>query len=120
MAEQSIRNQRNALVPDSSSVSISQKVWSGELNREMDKLIIRDVREHLETIDGGCSVCYMIAGVEDRSHESGARCPRAPLKEDNEDWLAFKRDLRFPKGIICFGCLLPTVRVSERLDLTRH
>jgi hypothetical protein len=74
--------------------------------------MVYDVREDLKEHYHGCSVCYMVGGKEDRSHVSGSNCVRLPLDESTDGWGDFKAKLKFPPGVLCFNCLLPTVRTT--------
>jgi hypothetical protein len=100
-----------------SSLSIVTNIWTNEIKSEVAAQMVKDVENELRKRADFCSVCYMVCGIEDRSHEPGSRCPRLPLGEDNEGWKSFKTNLKFKPGI-CYACALPTVRGS--LDRLHH
>lgn len=95
----------------SASVKISQTIWGTEIKTQMHTSMVQEVRENLDGMNDGCSVCCVIAGEVDDSHLSGEACPRIPLGESTEGWSDFKEHLQFAPGIVCYNCLLPTVRV---------
>lgn len=105
-------NLRRKNNPMPSSVSITAGVYAHELVVEIGNLMVVDMWKDIERTKMNCTVCYMIAGLEDRSHESGGRCPKIPLGERNEGWNAFKEAFRCQGGVICFKCCLPRVRRS--------
>jgi hypothetical protein len=96
--------------PSAASVSISKTIWCTELKLEIAAQMVYDVRANLEAKYHGCSVCYMIAGQEEGGHISGDGCKTLPLSESTDGWKHFKDTMRFPPGIICWNCYLPTVR----------
>ena len=95
------------------SVSIQKVVWANELTLEIGVQMVGDVRADVEANILGCSVCYLIAGEVNMSHKAGINCTKLPLVNETAGWLAFKNDLKFREGILCYYCLLPTVSVSS-------
>lgn len=65
--------------PSSASTIIFKTIFCTELALEIGAQMVYDVREDLTKRYHGCSVCYAIAGEEDRSHESGDACRKLPL-----------------------------------------
>ena len=96
--------------PSTASRALTRDIWGTELKLEIEVKMVQDVRGQVMAKYGGCSVCLMIGGREETEHESGQRCPTLQLDDSAEGWLEFKSTLRFPNGIMCFNCLLPTVR----------
>lgn len=95
-----------------SNGAMKAEVWGTELNLEISNQMVIDVRADLEANFGGCSVCYATVGHDDwRGHESGDECPIIPLEDQmTEGWLDFKANMKLPRGVMCWNCLLPTVR----------
>ena len=110
-ARKAIMVRRENEPPSSASLSISTSIWCTELNLEINAQMVHDVRQNLKAKYHNCSVCYMIAGKEDSSHISGSSCRTVALDETAKGWADFKAKLKFPPGIICWNCLLPTVRI---------
>ena len=110
-ARKAIMQRRENEPPSSASVSISTSIWCTELNLEINAQMVHDVRQNLKAKYHNCSVCYMIAGKEDSSHISGSGYKTIALDETANGWAEFKAKLKFPPGIICWNCLLPTVRI---------
>ena len=94
------------------NIKLAFTAWGTGLGLEINAQMVYDVRADLVRNYGGCSVCYATVGDDDwRGHVSGANCPTIPLDEnENADWRCFKNNLELPGGIMCFRCLLPTVR----------
>lgn len=107
-----IREKRSKLPPNPSSVSVSEKIWANELTLEIGELMVTDVRANITANIRGCSVCYAIVGDITTNHTSGNKCTKLPLTAQTTGWMAFKDKLKFPSSIVCFNCLLPTVRAS--------
>lgn len=104
-----IMERRRAEPPSAASVSILKTIWSTELRLEISAQMVHDVREDLKAHYYGCSVCWMIIGREEKGHISGAGCRTLPLEESTNGWVDFKEKLKFPPGVLCWKCLLPTV-----------
>jgi hypothetical protein len=106
-----IMERRKAAPPSPASVSILRMIWATELKLEIGAQMVRDVREDIKARYNGCSVCYLIIGNEDMDHTSGTGCKTLPLEESTDGWVDFKKQLKFPPGVLCWNCLLPTVRI---------
>jgi hypothetical protein len=52
---------------------------------------------------GECRICW-VDRVVTRPHAT-YRCPKQTLSD--REWQVFKGDLRFPKGVLCYFCLVP-------------
>lgn len=104
-----IMTRRKAEPPSPASVSILKTVWSTELQLEISAQMVHDVRGDIKEHYHGCSVCYMIVGREDKGHTSGTKCRTLPLGNSADGWEEFKEKLKFPPGLVCWNCLLPTV-----------
>lgn len=82
--------------------------------------MVRDVRANLDLFRRSCSVCYMIAGEEGTTHTSGVACMKIPLESSTDGWEDFKKLLTFVSGLVCWYCLLPTVRIIRYLQMGFH
>ena len=109
-----IKERRKHQPPSPASVSVNATVWCTELKLEINAQIVRDVREDLQAKYRSCSVCYMIRGMEDWSHEAGDSCLTFPLSEETTNgWKHYKDTLKFPGGVMCWNCYLPTVCIMK-------
>lgn len=111
-ANEAILRRRRSQPARVSSVPVNLTVFGTELRLEIGAQMVYEVREDLDAISNGCSVCYAIADHQDwREHKSGKTCLSYPLEDSTtEGWLKFKKSMNLPEGIMCFNCLLPTVR----------
>lgn len=91
------------------SVSIKSTVYSSELTAEVNMQMVNDVRKYVTDNFDGCSICHLISGRPDLSHQSGEGCQMRPLAKSDDEWENFKSSLRFTRGVVCWNCLLPTV-----------
>ena len=112
-AKEAVLEANKALAPDAASISATTDAWGSAVDTMMDNWMVQDIRENLDMIIGGCSICYMLAGEVNMEHESGGLCPTVPLDESNKVWEGFRKSLRLPGGIVCFKCLLPSVSLCE-------
>ena len=90
---------------DEASLAIEENAHVQEMDREIAAEIVRDVRRHVEAMDGSCAVCYTLCGITDQTHRPGSKCPRMAL--EGESWEAFRPEI--PRGTSCYKCYLPTV-----------
>lgn len=115
-AAKAIQQRRKDKPKARSSVEKDANRWGTELRREISAQMVGDVRADLiaNASDTHCSVCRAIGGYDDwREHASGKDCPMAPLDDALTDgWTLFKDSMKLPKGVVCWNCLLPTVRLS--------
>jgi hypothetical protein len=108
-----IMKRRKDEPPSAASINILSTIWATELCIEMCAQIVHDVREDVKAHYHGCSVCYMVVGKEVQGHISGSGCQTLPFDDSTEGWPDFKANLRFPHGLYCFLCLLPSVRTTR-------
>lgn len=98
------------LPPHIRKTKVALKVWGPDLEIAIGVEMVKDVRANISANFKGCSVCYMIAGEESTTHVSGDSCPKMPLGLDTPGRPNFKKELTYTSGIVCYNCLLPTVR----------
>lgn len=87
-----------------------ETIWANELEFGVAGQMVHDVRANIAKFRRSCSVCYMIAGEEGTTHIAGKACMKIPLDDSTPGWKNFKESLAFVAGIMCYYCLLPTVR----------
>ena len=110
-AANSVAKRRKDQPASGSSVPVSANRWGTETLREVGAQMVREVRADLDAHIHGCPVCWA-NGYEDwADHKSGPSCPTEALEDaTTEGWKLFKNSMNLPIGIMCWNCLLPTVR----------
>ena len=100
-------------------LNVSKPALQSQSRSDVATQIVEDIRNGLDVMKTGsnssaCSVCFTLGGKKVVSHESGQRCPQSLCGTEDEDWTAFKKQLAFRAGYLCFLCLLPTVSSVQR------
>ena len=95
-------------------LNISEPALESKSRSDVATQIVGMIRKSLDVMKTGsnssaCPVCFTLTGKKVVGHESGQRCPQSLCGTEDEDWGAFKKQLVFRAGYLCFLCLMPTV-----------